>query len=587
MKIGEYKQAMSHMLRKDDSLENFSFNPEAKLINNDPIGYATGGRVNLADGTLPNYNALSNADRVALGRQRVINFVKDFENKYNRLPSQQEIRKQGKFDYATVKRVIDSGDINILPLNQTKGEFTKIPVNNDLRKLDQSKIIQDSFEAGKVPSLDDIQKILKIKDPTTAANRISQLASVYSGESTVEGIEPKFQQAAKEMLVNNPYESRIRDTYEKSIAKSVGERRSPGSVRTTIQRDIIPDIKGYSIDEPAGITSSVRRGTTPYGVFSQIIDSDINKGDKYSFDAIKAKKEKVLQDAIASGDKKEINEALKDFNKIVSYYEDKLNENIKPGEKKIRLFKASLDSPENTIKNFDNLPEQYQEAFKNNFIEKGYSYQVPKDIKTVYEIGEDLKNPKIAEDVAKRASKGQARIYSEFLPGTQVITTSVGDYLKDLAMDVKAGKIVSPFFKVLNPIGYGLGAYSVGETLEEGKPLPQVASSFFGLDPLIQSYREQSRLSPEAKDIQKKLYEEQVRTGESYIPGLESPFPDETMTASTTEKEKNKLQQEEENIAEQLAKEEKLTSEERKPIVDYLKNRFSPFSKDEEDGSNL
>jgi hypothetical protein len=39
MKIGEYKQAMSHMLRKDDSLENFSFNPEAKLINNDPIGY--------------------------------------------------------------------------------------------------------------------------------------------------------------------------------------------------------------------------------------------------------------------------------------------------------------------------------------------------------------------------------------------------------------------------------------------------------------------------------------------------------------------------------------------------------------------
>ena len=45
MKIGEYKQAMSHMLKKDNSLENFSFNPDAKLIDNDPIGYATGGRV--------------------------------------------------------------------------------------------------------------------------------------------------------------------------------------------------------------------------------------------------------------------------------------------------------------------------------------------------------------------------------------------------------------------------------------------------------------------------------------------------------------------------------------------------------------
>ena len=35
MKIGEYKQAMSHMLKKDNSLENFSFNPDAKLIDND------------------------------------------------------------------------------------------------------------------------------------------------------------------------------------------------------------------------------------------------------------------------------------------------------------------------------------------------------------------------------------------------------------------------------------------------------------------------------------------------------------------------------------------------------------------------
>jgi len=45
MKIGEYKQAMGHMLKKDTSLENFTFDPNAKLIDNDPIGYATGGKV--------------------------------------------------------------------------------------------------------------------------------------------------------------------------------------------------------------------------------------------------------------------------------------------------------------------------------------------------------------------------------------------------------------------------------------------------------------------------------------------------------------------------------------------------------------
>jgi len=578
MDIGKYKQAMSYLLNPDATLKTLILNPDAKLSDNDPIGYATGGRVGYAEGTPFNYNTLSNAERVKAGRDRVIKFVENFKKENNRLPSQQEIRKQGKFDFATVKKAIESKSVEVLPLNQTKGEFTKIPVNNDLKILDQNKIIKDAFKSGEFPSLENIQKVLKIKDPTTAANRISQLASVYSGDSNVEGIKPKFQKTAKEMLINNPYESHIRDMYEKTIAKSVGEKRTPSSIRTTTQRDIIPNIKGYSIDEPAGITSSVRNKTTPYGVFSQIIDSDINKGDKYSFDSIKSKKEKILQEAITSGDKTEINKALKNFNKTVSYYEDKLNADIGPGEKKIKLFKASLDSPENTIKNFDKLPKQYQEAFINNFNERGYSYQVPKDIKTVYEIGEDLKNPKIAEDVAKRAAKGQARIYSEFLPGTQVITSSVGDYLKDLAVDVKAGKVVSPFLKVLAPVGTALGTYDVYENLKEGKPLAQSALAFVGADPLAQSYREQSRLSPESKEIQKKIRTEDIYKNESFVPGLDVAPP---AMEEATDQEKIKLQKEQEKILLDLEKEENITAEDRKKLFDYILNRINPIQKEE------
>ena len=581
MDIGKYKQAMSYLLNSNATLKTFTLNPDAKLIDNDPqpiLGFENGGRVNFAEGTQPNYNALSNEDRVVLARKRVVDFVEKFKKENDRLPSQQEIRKQGKFDFATVKKAIESKSVEVLPLNQTKGEFTKIPVNNDLKILDQNKIIKDAFKSGEFPSLENIQKVLKIKDPTTAANRISQLASVYSGDSNVEGIKPKFQKTAKEMLINNPYESHIRDMYEKTIAKSVGEKRTPSSIRTTTQRDIIPNIKGYSIDEPAGVTSSVRNKTTPYGVFSQIIDSDINKGDKYSFDSIKSKKEKILQEAITSGDKTEINKALKNFNKTVSYYEDKLNADIGPGEKKIKLFKASLDSPENTIKNFDKLPKQYQEAFINNFNERGYSYQVPKDIKTVYEIGEDLKNPKIAEDVAKRAAKGQARIYSEFLPGTQVITSSVGDYLKDLAVDVKAGKVVSPFLKVLAPVGTALGTYDVYENLKEGKPLAQSALAFVGADPLAQSYREQSRLSPESKEIQKKIRTEDIYKNESFVPGLDVAPP---AMEEATDQEKIKLQKEQEKILSDLEKEENITAEDRKKLFDYILNRINPIQKEE------
>jgi hypothetical protein len=375
-------------------------------------GYATGGRVNYAKGTPFNYNALSNAERVKAGRERVIKFVENFKKENGRLPSQQEVRKLGNFNFDTVKNAIESGSVEVLPLNQTKGEFTKIPVHNDLRTLDQSKVIRDAFKSGELPTLEDIQKVLKIDDPTTAKARITQLADVYTGKGKVEGIKPKFQKTAQNILDNNTYDYQIRNIHEKDVAQSVGERRTPASVRTTIQRDLIPNVKGYSIDEPAGITSSVRNKTTPYGIFSQIIDTDINKGDKFTFDSIKSKKEDVLQNAIKSEDKTKINQALKDYNKAISKYENILNKDVEPGEKKIRLFKASLNSPENTIKNFDNLPEKYQEAFTKNFNERGFSYEVPKDIKDIWEIGRDLKDPKIAEKVAERAAQGQSRIYS-------------------------------------------------------------------------------------------------------------------------------------------------------------------------------
>jgi hypothetical protein len=523
------------------------------------------------------YNVLSNEQRSALARKKVIDFVNKFKKENDRLPSQQEIRKQGKFDFETVKKAIESGEVKTLPLQSTKGQFTKIPVEKDLRILDQSKVIKDAFKSGEAPDLKDVQKILKTNDPTKAANRITQLASTYIGDMEVEGIKPKFQKAAKEIIDTNTYDYTIRDLYEKSVAKSVGERRSPSSIRTTTQRDVIPDVKGYSIDEPAGVTSSVRNKTTPYAVFSQVIDTDINKGDKYAFDSIKSKKEIVLQNAITQGDKKEINKALNDFNKTVSEYEIKLNENIKPGEKKIKLFRASLDNPENTIKNFNTLPKQYQEAFKNNFVDRGYSYQVPKDIKTIYQIGEELRDPKIASEVSKKAAKGQARIYSEFLPGTQTITGSVGDYIKDVASEIKAGKIITPFLKVLAPVGTAVGAYDVAQSYAEGKPLPETVGAFLGVDPIIEAIREESRLTPEASEIKKRIRTEELE-GREYTPGLDVLPP--SNIKQLTESERQKVAAEEEQIKKQLEEERLATKEERGKVLDYVKERFSPFGEE-------
>jgi hypothetical protein len=48
-----------------------------------------------------------------------------------------------------------------------------------------------------------------------------------------------------------------------------------------------------------GISSSVNKGTTPYGIFGQIIGSEQNTKDKLIWDARKSKLEGALQEAIA------------------------------------------------------------------------------------------------------------------------------------------------------------------------------------------------------------------------------------------------------------------------------------------------
>ncbi len=162
-------------------------------------------------------------------------------------------------------------------------------------------------------------------------------------------------------------------------------------------------------------------------MFGQINKKDINKKDKMSFDGNKSKKEKAIQDAIQNAKRKGVNIktdknvklALNNFNKLVSDYEQKINKNIPKGDLKVRLFKASLDGPEKTIKNFSNFDSNYQKVFLNNYKNKGYSFNVPKDIKTISQIAKDVQDPKILKKITERADSGSARLYANpmFSPG--------------------------------------------------------------------------------------------------------------------------------------------------------------------------
>jgi len=76
----------------------------------------------------------------------------------------------------------------------------------------------------------------------------------------------------------------MRSLADLKIGKSVGER-STATTRGAIRYNTPEGFgKTYAIDEPGGTISSVRRGSTPYGAFGQIIKGDLNKQTKYEFD---------------------------------------------------------------------------------------------------------------------------------------------------------------------------------------------------------------------------------------------------------------------------------------------------------------
>lgn len=182
-----------------------------------------------------------------------------------------------------------------------------------------------------------------------------------------------------------------------------------------------------------------------------------------------------------------------------------------------------------------------------------------------------MSSSKISKKELKKPLKG---MYAEVIPGQKTL----GNYLMDIASEVKGGKILSPTLKVLGPLGTAVGAYDVVESYKEGKPLPETAGAFLGVDPIIESIREEYRLTPETKEIKKRLRTEELASGE-YTPGLDI-LPPTDISKPVTEIEKQKIVAEEKKIKKQLEEEKLMTKKEREKILNYVKERFSPIGEE-------
>ena len=164
--------------------------------------------------------------------------------------------------------------------------------------------------------------------------------------------------------------------------------------------------------------------------------------------------------------------------------------------------------------------------------------------------------------------KGQLQL--EMIPGLK----STGEFISSAAEDLMKRRYLTGALKTAGVAGLGYGIYDTGVGFMEGKSVPELATRFVGLDPLYQSAIQYAALSPEAKDIQKKINYE-----ESYKASLEEPLDEGLMSLAPMQKatvrEVEKLKQEKQEIEQKQAAIDAARAQERENILSALKAKIT------------
>ena len=429
-------------------------------------------------------------------------YVDNFKKKNNRLPSKKEL-ENAKFDFGTITKAVKSGNIEVLPSGQFLSMVKSEKGKQDILELSKDPEIRNIFKTGQFDTVNTINKVKEVLgDPNMSDNvagtKIHTLAKYFSGEKSMKGINPTFRKNAELITEKFPYKEALRELGEIKIGESVGEQSLKTMKKNIRGGDFyskarLSDL--YNIDEVLGISSSVSKGTTPYGIFGQIIGREQNTKDKLIWDARKSKLEGALQEAIAK--KSGVPEAVRNFNKEAKKYEEKLNAEKMRGAKKITLPRVSLASPNKTIANFKNFNNTYKEAFTDNFKQKGYSFIIPKDLKTIPELRDQVNDPKsdTYKQIINTLKKGfnesdEKKLFDK-------INKATPDALKKII------KTIPRIASVAGIVGLGLlasgqQAEAAGEETKTGSILP--SDTYPSAPPSVLNKKEETNLNlpPEA-----------------------------------------------------------------------------------------
>ena len=347
-----------------------------------------------------------------------------FSSEYGNLKGQELYKamvKDGKNPSAFLSRV-NRGEYT----GEGSGSPERNKIIRQLNKIKNNNALKNFFKAGKFKTNDieeistKIGKVLDIS-PSIAARRIQDMARAFAGDKNyidVKTDNPELLKGArrvssigKSSVFQDLGSTFKRDRYETEVTKQLGfDKNYFKNVRqkyTRLFRQVLPE--KYSTDEIRNIATGAKSGAGGYSVFAQGIPSRINTGIKTIVDNAAGFAEKELQKLDPKSPRYNVDrEAIKDsYNIAVKNFVKQANIKNKKGALPVRAFEMVLDTPPSeTVKRYDELPKNITSNLDKTYEKFGYSYKVPKDVRTMPELDNLFKDPDFRKSIVKFSKLG-------------------------------------------------------------------------------------------------------------------------------------------------------------------------------------
>jgi len=491
--------------------------------------------------------------------------------KFNGVTYQVNIQRgnQGSFYTSDLDKAIKKRDEFVKkfpPKTMTDYNVKERPkkVNAEILKLSKNTAIKNIFNTGVLTNeaIKEAAKILNV-DRATAIDRLENLASAFAGDRTgVPGIKPSNIDNARKIAALLP------GAKTKAAELATGVPFTGESIK--VPKDQITRAAKYptslfDIDEARATATGLKRSTSPYSIFGQVIDQNVNRIAKGGFagagwdskaGTLEAKLDKAVKDF--GPNSRQAKAAMFEYNREAAKFESKINKGKLRGTKPIRIPRISLDAPSKTIARYNSFNKKYQNIFDNNFKTKKYSFVIPKDLRTIPELRDDILNPKsttyknminnlkkgfnefdeqkLFEKIKSRTPKQLQNILKKIPriasvddftgPGGRPLTAGLDSNIGIKPVDEKnffqrnpvttgtglavassaipsvrrAAKAVAP--KLLGPAGLALEGYFMKQAYDEGRTIPEVVASPFMLEGAVTDAQERLRMTmPERQAV--------------------------------------------------------------------------------------